>query len=367
MNFIPAAEWGFNFPADKQILIAGPCSAESRDQMLSIATELAMTNTNILRAGIWKPRSRPGSFQGIGLIGLDWLKEASVMSGIPCATEVATPQHAEQALNAGIDILWIGARTTVNPFYVQEISHALKGVDIPVMVKNPVNPDLDLWIGSIERLHQAGIRRLMAIHRGFSTFKAATYRNPPMWEIPIELRRRYPTLPVICDPSHIAGDDSLVAEIAQKALDLDFNGLMIEVHESPLGALSDGDQQLTPAQLNKILNDLIYKTSSVEDVNFQFKIEELRSRIDVLDGEVISLLAKRMNISRQIGKEKAKNGVTVFQMDRWAQLYQDRVNATIEAGLSEQFAHEFIQAVHKESIRQQLEGNKKDDLQLTSN
>ncbi len=364
MKFIPTSQWGFNILKNKQLLIAGPCSAESRDQMLSIAKDLALSGTQILRAGVWKPRSRPGSFQGIGLPGLEWLKEAAESSGLLCATEVATPQHVEQALKAGIDILWIGARTTVNPFYVQEIAESLKGVDLPMMIKNPVNPDLDLWIGSIERLYEAGIRRLIAIHRGFSTFKATIYRNPPMWEIPIELRRRFPTLPVICDPSHIAGDDSLVAEISQRAIDLDFDGLMIEVHASPEGALSDGDQQLTPIQLNKMLAELIYKSSEVKDIDFIIKLDELRSHIDLLDREIISLLAKRMNISREIGFEKAENGVTVFQMDRWAQLYLDRVKSTIESGLSEQFAKDFIQAIHQESIRQQMEGVKKDKIQI---
>ncbi len=362
MEFKKLSDWGLGLPQSGSLIVAGPCSVESQGQMMRIGNELKDLDVHILRAGIWKPRSRPGSFQGVGLVGLEWLKEASLLTKIPCATEVATPQHVEQALNAGIDILWIGARTTVNPFYVQEIAEALKGIDIPVMVKNPINPDLELWIGSIERLYQVGIRSLMAIHRGFSTFKATTYRNPPMWEIPIELRRRFPTLPVICDPSHIAGNDLLVPEISQKALDLDFNGLMIEVHDVPDKAKSDADQQLTPKQLKSLLSELIYKSSSIKDIDFIIRLDALRSQIDGFDREIINLLAKRMNISKEIGIEKTENDVTFFQMDRWAQLFLDRVKATVEAGLSEQFAKDFIQSIHKESIRQQMEGIKKDTL-----
>ncbi len=355
MEFLPLFKWGFGFPEKKPLVIAGPCSAESKEQMLMLGTKLATSGVHLIRAGIWKPRSRPDSFQGIGLKGLEWLKEASLVSGLPVTTEVATPQHVEQALKAGIDILWVGARTTVNPFYVQEIAEALKGVDIPIMVKNPINPDIELWIGSIERLYQAGLRRIAAIHRGFSIYKAEKYRNPPMWEIPIELRRRYPDLPIICDPSHITGAKDLVANVSQRAMDLDFNGLMIETHADPLEALSDTEQQLTPEELISLLKNLILRESSTEDPDFITHLESLRLQIDSLDKDIIDLLAKRMGISREIGIAKKENGVTVFQMNRWAQLFDNRVQTTIKAGLSDQFAIDFIQSIHKESIRQQTE------------
>lgn len=358
MNFTQIDDWGFNLSSEEPLIIAGPCSAESRDQMLQISQDLPAKGVHILRAGIWKPRSKPNSFQGIGTAGLEWLKEASLNSGIPCTTEVATTDHVQQALKAGIDILWIGARTTVNPFYIQEIAESLNGVDIPVMIKNPINPDLDLWIGGIERLYQAGIHKILAIHRGFSTFKPEKYRNPPMWEIPIELKRRFPNLPLICDPSHIAGNDKLVAEISQMAFDLDFDGLMIEVHQQPDKALSDNDQQLNPKQLEKILSELVIKHADSQNIDFKIKIDQLRAKIDELDNEIISLLAKRMQTSRDIGLVKVENGVTIFQMDRWAHLYEDRVKSTITAGLSEKFAKDFIQSVHKESIHQQLKGIK---------
>ena len=355
MEFIPIFKWGFNFPEKKPLVIAGPCSAESKEQMLLLGTKLASSGVHLIRAGIWKPRSRPDSFQGIGLKGLEWLKEASSVSGLPVTTEVATPQHVEQALKAGIDILWLGARTTVNPFYVQEIAEALKGVDIPIMVKNPINPDIELWVGSIERLYQTGLRRIAAIHRGFSIYKAEIYRNPPMWEIPIELRRRFTDLPIICDPSHITGNKDLVANVSQRAMDLDFDGLMIETHADPLEALSDSDQQLTPEELNTLLTNLILRNASTADPGFMTHLESLRLQIDGLDKDIIDLLAKRMAVSREIGAAKKENGVAIFQMNRWAQLFDNRVQTTIKAGLSDQFATDFIQSIHKESIRQQTE------------
>lgn len=355
MDFIALDKWGFNFPDRKPLVIAGPCSVESKTQIDSLAEKLSVLDVHLMRAGIWKPRSRPGSFQGVGYQGLEWLKETSIAHNIPVCIEVATPVHIEEALKAGVDILWIGARTTVNPFYVQEIAEALKGIDIPVMIKNPVNPDLELWIGAIERIYQSGITRIAAIHRGFSTYKPEIYRNPPMWEIPIELRRRYPKLPIICDPSHITGNKNLVANVSQRAMDMDFDGLMIEVHNDPKEAFSDADQQLTPAELKSLLNGLILRQSTTENPEFLNHIEALRLQIDRLDGDIIQLLAQRMNISKEIGYAKKENGVTIFQMDRWSKLFDDRVTATIKAGLSDQFAIDFIQSIHKESIRQQTE------------
>ncbi len=356
-------QWFQNADSSRPLIIAGPCSAESPEQVHQMAQLVKSSGADIMRAGIWKPRSRPGSFQGIGITGLDWLRDAGVEAGIPVATEVATPEHVHQALEHKIDVLWIGARTTVNPFYVQEIAESLRGVDIPVLVKNPINPDLDLWIGALERFKQVGINNLAAIHRGFSMYKQDKYRNPPMWDIPIELKRRMPELPLICDPSHITGNSKLVPEISQRALDLAFNGLMIEVHNDPLHAQSDKDQQLTPTELNSLLKELVIRHSNNQDAEFVQILDQLRANIDALDHEIINLLAKRMENSHKIGQAKRDHGVTIFQMDRWAQIFENRINSSLDAGLTESFAKAYIQLLHQESIRKQTEvmNNKNSD------
>ena len=335
-------------------LIAGPCSAETPEQVMESCQGAAEQGAHLLRAGIWKPRNRPGSFQGVGKEGLLWLKEASDATGKPAAVEVASPRHVEDALKAGIQVLWIGARSTANPFTVQEIADALQGTDVPVLVKNPINPDLDLWVGAVERIAQAGVSRIALIHRGFSTYKPAPYRNAPMWQIPIEMRRRHPELDIICDPSHICGSRDLLAEVSQLALDLDFDGLMIETHPRPDEAWSDAAQQVTPARLGALLAPLIARQQESADPDFLANLDALRFDIDRLDHEIIDLLAKRMTVSMEIGRYKNRQGVTILQVNRWSKIFDSRVQYTIDAGLSGEFAAEFIQAIHNESIRQQL-------------
>jgi chorismate mutase len=355
MEITQIEQWGLEIPSRKPLIISGPCSAETEEQVMQSCLGAAECGASILRAGIWKPRTRPDSFEGIGAPALPWIKAASLETGLPVCIEVATPTHVEKALKAKIDILWIGARTSVNPFAVQELAGALQGVDIPVMIKNPVNPDLELWIGAIERLYKAGLHKICAIHRGFSVYKSKPYRNLPMWEIPIELRRRIPSLQIICDPSHICGKRDLILDISQKALDLEFDGLMIESHISPEHALSDAAQQLSPADLGEMLNQLVLRDPVPDNPGFLANLEALRVDIDNLDREVIQLLAKRMEVVQEIGKYKKENGVTILQMNRWARIFKSRVDATIEAGLSETFAQAFIQCIHNESIYQQTE------------
>jgi chorismate mutase len=355
MKIIQIKNWGLNIPDQRPILISGPCSAETEDQVLQSCSGAAKQGASILRAGIWKPRTRPDSFEGVGDIGLPWIKAAGTKTNLPVAIEVANTKHVDLALKAGIDIFWVGARTSVNPFTVQEIAEALRGVDIPVLIKNPVNPDLELWIGAIERFYKVGINKIAAIHRGFSVYKPKPYRNLPMWEIPIELRRRIPNLEIICDPSHICGKRSLLQDISQKALDLEFDGLMIECHIDPEHALSDAAQQLTPNDLGSMLNNLIRRKPVGDNPSFLANLEALRLDIDNIDSEVIELIAKRMEVVNEIGKYKKENGVTILQMNRWTELFDSRVMKTIEAGLSKEFAHAFIQCIHNESIREQTE------------
>ena len=345
----PIASW---LNVTKPIIISGPCSAESESQMLSTAKKLASLNkVHVLRAGIWKPRTRPGEFEGAGEAGLEWLIAAKKETGLPVTTEVANVAHVEACLKAGVDILWMGARTTVNPFSVQEIANALKGVDIPVMVKNPVNPDLELWIGALERLNRAGITKLVAIHRGFSSFdKNGPFRNAPMWDIPIELKVRHPELEIICDPSHISGQRDLIPFVAQKALDLDMVGLMIESHINPDAALSDAKQQVTPSALGKILEDLIVRTASSESKKFKDKLTTLREQIDRLDDEIMNHFSARMKISEQIGKYKSENNVTILQVARWDEIIQTRVAQGRAMGLSEEFLNNWLKLIHQESI-----------------
>ena len=353
MNIKSINDWHPNFQGVERFMIFGPCSAESKKQVLESCQIAADNGAHLLRAGIWKPRTRPDSFEGVGRIGLDWLKRAGQATGLPVCVEVATPHHVRLAVEHGIDVLWIGARTTVNPFAVQDLAEELKTIDLPVFVKNPVNPDLELWIGAIERIHRAGINRIAAIHRGFSVFNSGPYRNAPMWEIPIELKRRYPQIDVLCDPSHICGKRPLIGDTAQRALDLDFQGLMVECHVDPDIAKSDALQQLDAVQLNQMLEALVERHASVTSADFIASLENLRVRIDNLDTKIIELLAERMKIVRDIGKYKKENGVTILQMNRWSEIFDDRVQNTRDVGLSEEFAQDFIQAVHNESISQQ--------------
>ena len=345
-------EW---LPHRKQpFIIAGPCSAETETQVLSTALALSkIPQVKVFRSGIWKPRTRPGAFEGVGEKGLGWLQKVKKETGLMVTVEVANPIHVEQALSHGIDILWLGARTVVNPFSVQEIGEALRGTDIPVMIKNPLNPDLKTWLGAIERMNQIGISKLIAIHRGFSFFNRSPFRNSPMWEIPIELKRLWPELPVINDPSHICGKRETILPTAQKALDLAMNGLMIEVHPNPPKALTDKNQQITPDQLNEIISKLIVRKES-GSVAFANKLEELRSEIDKLDEEMIDILARRMGIAEEIGHYKKENKITILQLKRWSQLTGDRIEAGLKLGLSQEFILKLLAAVHEESIQRQI-------------
>jgi len=338
--------------AGQPLLISGPCSAETESQTITTCKQLAATGkVHALRAGIWKPRTRPGQFEGVGEIGLQWLIAAKKETGLPVTTEVATAAHVEACLKAGVDILWVGARTTVNPFSVQEIADALKGVDIPVMVKNPVNPDLELWIGALERLNKAGITKMAAIHRGFSSFDKGPFRNAPMWELAIELKTRLPELDIICDPSHITGARDLISFVSQKALDLDMAGLMIESHITPDAAWSDAKQQVTPTNLNKIIEGLIVRQASSDNKIFKDTLTTLREKIDQLDDDIMHKLAERMKISEKIGQYKKENNVTILQVSRWEEIIHTRVAMALAMGISENFSKEFLKLIHNESIQ----------------
>lgn len=340
-------------PEDEKrpIIIAGPCSAETEEQVMNTAAQLAKMGFKLFRAGIWKPRTKPGGFEGIGKPGLPWLKRVQKELGMKVCTEVATHAHVEAALEAGVDVLWIGARTSANPFAMQEIADALRGVDVPVLVKNPVNPDLELWIGALERINQAGITRLGVIHRGFSTYEKRLYRNLPMWHIPIELRRRIPTLPILGDPSHIGGARELVAPLCQQAMDLGFDGLIIESHCNPDAAWSDAKQQVTPDVLNFILDKLVIRkvAESTESIN------TLRDQIDELDNSLIELLAKRMRISREIGMYKKEHDMTVVQTDRYAEILEKRGAQGVLCGMSAGFIRRIFEGIHEESVKQQMD------------
>jgi chorismate mutase len=355
MTFKPINTWGWNFSdISENFLIAGPCSAETLEQTLKSCIGAASAGAHALRAGIWKPRTRPGSFEGVGAEGLPWVKEASRITGLPAMVEVANPNHIESALKAEIEMVWIGARTMANPFSIQEIADSLKGIDIPVLIKNPINPDVDLWMGGIERIQKAGITRIAAIHRGFSVVKSAPYRNAPMWEIPIELRRRIPELPLINDPSHISGNRDSLLHITQKALDLNMDGWMIETHCNPSQAWSDAAQQITGEELKLLLEKIIKRSKDNSNPEYNSNIKALRTDIDRLDQEIIDLLGKRMMVSREIGRFKKNEKVTIFKLDRWADIFDQRVQSTKESGLSQEFAEEFIRSIHQESIRQQM-------------
>ena len=335
----------------RPLVIAGPCSAETEEQVMETARQLANNGIRIFRAGVWKPRTKPGGFEGKGLEALPWMQRVKAETGMLLATEVATPEHVEAALKAGIDILWIGARTSANPFSVQAIADVLKGVDIPVLVKNPVNPDVELWAGALLRINNAGIRRLGAIHRGFSSVDQKLYRNPPMWHLPIELKRRYPSLPVITDPSHMGGRRDLIAPISQQAMDLGFDGLMVESHCNPDCAWSDAKQQVLPEVLDFILDRLVIR----ESVEATESINQLRKQIDELDNHLMDVLTKRMRISREIAEYKKLHNMTVVQTTRYSEILDKRAAQGVLCGMSADFVRDIYEHIHEESVRQQLE------------
>lgn len=336
---------------ERPLVIAGPCSAETEEQVMTTARQLADKGCRMFRAGVWKPRTKPGGFEGQGETALPWLQNVKKSTGMLVATEVATPEHVELALKYGIDILWIGARTSANPFAMQALADSLKGVDVPVLVKNPVNPDLELWIGALERINQAGVTRLAAIHRGFSSYDKKIYRNLPMWQIPIELRRRFPSLPIMCDPSHIGGSRELVAPLCQQAMDLGFDGLIVESHCSPDSAWSDAKQQVTPDVLDYILNLLVVRDEKVTTEG----IHVLRKQIDELDNQLIELLAKRMRVCREIGQYKKEHNMTVLQTSRYNEILDKRGAQGALCGMSADFIRSVFEEVHEESVRQQME------------
>ncbi|MCQ2218313.1 MAG: bifunctional 3-deoxy-7-phosphoheptulonate synthase/chorismate mutase type II [Paludibacteraceae bacterium] len=343
----------FNLPGveDKRpLVIAGPCSAETEDQVMATAKELAKNGTKVFRAGIWKPRTKPGGFEGNGVKALPWMQQVKKETGMLTATEVATAKHVEEALKYGVDVLWIGARTTADPFAVQEIADTLKGTDVPVLIKNPVNPDLELWIGALQRLNNAGIKRLGAIHRGFSTYDKKLYRNLPQWHIPIELHRRIPELPIICDPSHIAGRRDLIASLCQQAMDLQFQGLIIESHNDPDNAWSDASQQVTPEVLSLILNNLVIRDTNQSTES----LTELRRQIDEIDMSLLETLSKRMRICREIGTYKKEHDMTVLQTNRYDEILNKRAQQGEELSMDGEFMKVVFEAIHSESVRQQM-------------
>ena len=337
--------------AKRPMVIAGPCSAETEEQVLETAKQLSNNGVKIFRAGVWKPRTKPGGFEGVGIEALPWLQRVKAETGMLLATEVATPKHVEAALAAGIDILWIGARTTANPFSVQSIADALKGTDVPVLVKNPVNPDIELWTGALLRINSAGITRLGAIHRGFSSVDSKLYRNPPMWHLPIELKRRFPALPLICDPSHMGGRRDLIAPLSQQAMDLGFEGLMIESHCNPDCAWSDAKQQVLPEVLDFILDRLVVR----EEMEVTESITQLRKQIDELDNQLMDLLTKRMRVSREIAEYKKLHNMTVVQTTRYSEILDKRATQGSLCGMSPDFIRDIYEHIHEESVRQQLE------------
>ena len=336
----------------KPIIIAGPCSAETEEQLFNTAREItASGKVNLLRAGIWKPRTRPGNFEGVGEEGLDWLVNAGKEFNIPVTTEVANAKHVELALKKGVDVLWIGARTTVNPFSVQEIADALKGVHIPVMIKNPINPDVQLWVGAIERIMEAGIDDVAAIHRGFSSFEKTKFRNDPKWGIPIDLMRIFPDLPIICDPSHIGGKRDLIQSISQKALDMNMSGLMIETHISPDNAWSDAEQQVTPKRLTEILTNLVVREKDSKNASFISILDELRGQVDEIDQQILEIIAKRLTVISEIGDYKKENNTTILQPERWFEILKSRKEMGDNYHLDTDFIDHLLKLIHKESVR----------------
>lgn len=336
----------------RPIVISGPCSAETREQVLSTAKQLAERGVRIFRAGIWKPRTRPGAFEGIGTEGLSWLRMVKEQTGMYTCTEVASAQHVYEAVKYGVDLLWIGARSTVNPFLMQEIADAVQGLDIPVLVKNPVNPDLDLWIGALERLYKAGIRKMGVIHRGFSSWDKQIYRNVPHWNIPIELRRRFPDLLMFCDPSHMGGRRELIAPLSQQAMDLNYDGLFIETHAQPEAALSDACQQISPEVLKYILKTLVVRQGGKPD---EEKLSVYRAEIDEYDDQLVELISKRMKVSRLIGEYKKENNIQVLQVDRYNEIIEERIKQAAGLGIMGDCMQKILEAIHEESVRLQIE------------
>lgn len=345
--------WLDDFKLDHPLVIAGPCSAETEDQVLKIAHELKDSDVSIYRAGIWKPRTRPGGFEGVGAIGLKWLQKAKAETGLLMATEVANATHVKLALEHDIDVLWIGARTTVNPFAVQEIADALAGTDKIVLVKNPVNPDLALWLGGVERLYNAGIKKLGVIHRGFSTYEKTKYRNIPEWQLAIELQNKFPDLPLICDPSHITGRRDMIQEVSQQALDLNYDGLIIETHTDPDNAWSDAAQQVTPTKLKQIFEDLRVRKEIGTDADYDKRMAALRINIDEYDAKLLDILGKRMQVAGQIGALKKEFNVAVLQNKRWNEILDKMTAQGIDKGLGKDFIVDIFKAIHQESISQQ--------------
>ena len=354
LEITPLNEWGMFHLPPRPCVIAGPCSAETEEQVMTTAAQLKEIGINVYRAGIWKPRTHPGSFEGVGAQGLKWMQRAKRELGLKIATEVASEKHVFDCLKYGVDLVWIGARTTANPFLVQEIAEALADTDIPVLVKNPVNPDLDLWIGALERLNRAGIRKIGVIHRGFSTSEKIKYRNDPLWQYVIELRSLCPELPFFCDPSHLAGSREYITEISQRAMDLGLEGLMVESHCDPSVALSDAKQQLTPAALADMLeNQLIVRDADTSDSAYKETISQLRAKIDVIDENLIHTLAQRMEISRRIGQSKRENNIAILQTGRWEAVLADVCAKGQERGLDEEFIKTVFNAIHEASIKAQ--------------
>jgi chorismate mutase len=355
MSILPITQW-FNKTLNGPLIIAGPCSAESREQVLQTARGVAaLGKVDVFRAGVWKPRSRPGTFQGAGEPALEWLAEAKQETGLLLAVEVATPRHLEAALKAGVDMFWVGARTSSNPFSVDELASAMAGIDKPVLIKNPIHPDLEMWIGVIERFARVGVTKLGGIHRGFSPFQKSMYRNVPKWEVAIDLRSIMPDLPIICDPSHISGKPELIPDVAQKALNLSMDGLMIETHVNPSKALSDAKQQVTPKNLGDILTSLSYKRitpTSPESIDI---LESMREKIDSLDLQLLELLSQRMEIIEHIGEYKLKNNMAIIQLRRWEEMIKMRVEVGERLGLSPKYVKDLLRLVHKESVRKQAD------------
>ena len=338
----------------RPLMISGPCSAETEEQVLETARQLAATKqVDMLRAGIWKPSTKPGMFEGVGSVGLSWLQKAKQMTGLPITVEVAPARHVEEALQHDVDVLWIGARTTVNPFSVQELADALRGTDIPVLVKNPINPDLELWSGALERLQKAGVKDIGMIHRGFSSYGNTDYRNAPMWHLPIEMKRRFPGMLLICDPSHICGNRHMLQETAQISIDLDFGGLMIESHINPDQAWSDAKQQVTPQHLGEMISNLVWRTEKTSEPAFLNALNQLREQINQVDDELLALIGQRMKLADKIGLYKKENNITILQTSRWNDILERAFNKGQQLGLSKEFITRYFDAVHLESINHQ--------------
>ncbi len=353
-GLLPIEKWGIK-STERPVVIAGPCSAESEKQVLDTAKQLSENGIQIYRAGIWKPRTRPGNFEGVGAKGLPWLKKVKEETGMLTTTEVATEKHVYEALKFGVDILWIGARSSANPFVMQEIANALEGADVPVMIKNPINPDLDLWIGAIERIQKAGIKKIAAIHRGFSTYDKSLYRNIPQWQIAIDLKLKLPNIPLINDPSHIGGKRELLFDISQKAMDLHFDGLMIESHTNPDEAWSDAKQQITPAVLEELLRNLILRDKKSHSKSEQVELDKYRAQIDSYDNIIMGVLGDRMDVVKNIGKFKKENNITILQPNRWDQLMKKNYEHGDIKGFSRKFVDRLFKAIHQESINFQTE------------